>query len=107
VKPRLRVVPITQLVLDEKNANSGTKRGRELLEESIEKYGGARSIVVDRHNRAIAGNKTVEAARAAGMKSIAVIETDGSSLVAVQRGDLDLLNDKKARELSASSIPAK
>jgi len=85
VKTKIRVVPITQLVLDEKNANKGTKRGRELLEESLERYGAGRSVVVDRHNRVIAGNKTVEAARAAGMKSIAVIETDGSSLVAVQR----------------------
>jgi hypothetical protein len=100
VKPKLRVVSITQLVLDEKNANRGTKRGRELLGESLEKYGAGRSVVVDRHNRVIAGNKTVEAAVAAGMKSIAVIETDGSSLVAVQRGDLDLKKDKKARELA-------
>ena len=34
------------------------------------------------------------------MKSIAVIETDGNCLVAVQRGDLDLAKDKKARELA-------
>jgi len=27
VNPKFRVVPITQLVLDEKNANKGTKRG--------------------------------------------------------------------------------
>jgi hypothetical protein len=100
VKPKLRVVPIAQLILDEKNANKGTKRGRELLEESLERYGAGRSVVVDRHNRVIAGNKTVEAAVTAGMKSIAVIETDGSSLVAVQRGDLDLKKDKKARELA-------
>jgi len=32
MKPRVRVVPIAQLVLDEKNANKGTKRGRQLLE---------------------------------------------------------------------------
>ena len=100
MKPKLRVVSIKQLVLDEKNANKGTKRGRELLGNSLEKYGAGRSVVVDRHNRVIAGNKTVEAAVAAGMKSIAVIETDGSSLVAVQRGDLDLKKDKKARELA-------
>jgi DNA modification methylase len=100
VKPKLRVVSITPLVLDEKNANKGTKRGRELLGDSLERYGAGRSVVVDRHNRVIAGNKTVEAAVAAGMKSIAVIETDGSSLVAVQRGDLDLKKDKKARELA-------
>jgi hypothetical protein len=100
VNPNVRVVPIAQLILDAKNANKGTKRGRQLLGKSLEKYGAARSVVVDRNNRVIAGNKTVEAARAAGMKSISVIETDGSSLVAVQRGDLDLKRDKKARELA-------
>jgi DNA modification methylase len=100
VKPKLRVVPIAQLILDEKNANNGTKRGRELLEQSLGKYGAGRSVLVDRHDRVIAGNKTVEAAVAAGMKSISVIETDGSSLVAVHRSDLDLKKDKKARELA-------
>jgi len=64
VKPKVRIVPISQLVLDEKNANKGTKRGRKLLEESLEKYGAGRSVVVDRHDRVIAGNKTVVAARA-------------------------------------------
>jgi hypothetical protein len=39
VKPRVRFVPIAQLVLDERNANKGTKRGRELFGESLEKYG--------------------------------------------------------------------
>jgi hypothetical protein len=100
MKPTVRTVSINQLLLDEKNANKGTKRGRQLLGESLGKYGAGRSVVVDRHNRVIAGNKTVEAARAAGMQSITVIETDGSSLVAVQRGDLDLRKDKKARELA-------
>ncbi len=67
MKPALRTMPIAQLVLDDKNANKGTKRGRELLEASLEKYGAGRSVVVDRNNRVIAGNKTVEAARAAGV----------------------------------------
>ena len=100
MKPKMRVMPISRLVLDEKNANKGTKRGRELLEESLGKYGAGRSVLVDRQNRVIAGNKTLEAAVAAGIESIAVIETDGSSLVAVQRSDLDLERDKKARELA-------
>src|SRR5277367_2041812 len=102
MKPKLCTVPIADLLLDHKNANLGTKRGRELLASSLGRYGAGRSVVVDRNNRVIAGNKTVEAARAAGMKSIAVIETDGSSLVAVQRGDLDLKRDKKARELAVA-----
>jgi DNA modification methylase len=100
MKPTVRTVSIDALILDEKNANKGTKRGRELLAKSLDDFGAGRSVLVDRKNRIIAGNKTVEAARAAGLRSIAVIETDGSSLVAVQRGDLDLRKDKKARELA-------
>jgi hypothetical protein len=63
VRPKIRVVPITQLVLDEKNANKGTRCGRELLGESLGKYGAGRSVVVDRCDRAIAGNKTAVAAK--------------------------------------------
>jgi hypothetical protein len=102
MKPTMRTVPLDVLVLDGNNANKGTKRGRELLGKSLENYGAGRSVVMDRKNRVIAGNQTVEAARAAGMQSITVIETDGSSLVAVQRGDLDLRKDKKARELAVA-----
>ena len=87
MKSKVRLVPIAQLILDSKNANKGTERGRELLEQSLGKYGAGRSVLVDRHNRVIGGNKTVEPAAAAGMKSIAVIETTGNCLVAVQRGD--------------------
>jgi hypothetical protein len=72
VTPNLRVVPIAQLVLDDMNANKGTKRERDLLKKSIGKCGAGRSVVVDRNNRVIAGNKTVEAARAAGIESIEV-----------------------------------
>jgi hypothetical protein len=58
----VHIVPITQLILDAKNANKGTKRGRELLGDSLEKYGAGRSVVVDRHYRVIARIKTLEAA---------------------------------------------
>src|ERR1700728_1677420 len=98
--PRVRVIPIAQVILDKKKANKGTELGRELLGKSLETYGAGRSVLVDRNNRVIAGNKTLEAARTAGFESIAVIETDGSSLVAVRRGDLDLKRDKRARELA-------
>jgi hypothetical protein len=70
VKPQVRLIPIAQLVLDDKNANKGTKRGRELLEQSLRNYGAGRSVLVDSKGHVIAGNKTVETARAAGMKTI-------------------------------------
>jgi DNA modification methylase len=99
VKPQVRLIPIAQLVLDDKNANKGTKRGREMLKQSLRNYGAGRSVLVDSKGHVIAGNKTVETARAAGMKNIAVIETDGETLVAVQRRDVEL-NSTKGRELA-------
>ncbi len=100
MKGKIRLEAITRLVLDDKNANKGTKRGRELLEKSLRNYGAGRAVLVDRNNRVIAGNKTVEAARAMGIKNIAVIESEGDVLVAVQRADLDLTKDAKAKELA-------
>jgi DNA modification methylase len=100
MKPNVRIVPIAQLILDDRNANKGTKRGRAMLEDSLRSYGAGRAVLVDKNNRVMAGNKTVEAAIAAGMKRIAVIKSDGDVLVAVQRGDLDLKKDKKAKELA-------
>jgi hypothetical protein len=99
-KTRVRIVPIKDLILDDRNPNKHTERGRKALENSLKKYGAGRSVLVDKNNRVIAGNATVEEAKRAGMKKIAVIEGDGSVLVAVQRGDLDLRKDKKARALS-------
>ena len=66
-----------------------------MLKTSLRKYGAGRSVLVDREGRNIAGNKTVETTRAAGMKNVAVIETDGETLVAVQRRDVTL-NSKKS-----------
>ena len=100
--PRIRFLPLDKLLLDDANANKGTKRGREALAKSLKKYGAGRSVLVDKNGRVMAGNKTVEQARAAGMKQIAVVEVDGSTLVAVQRNDLDLKKDKRAKELAVA-----
>jgi hypothetical protein len=101
-KPTVRVMPLSSLTLDEKNANRGSARGRKMLEDSLRKLGAGRSVLVDREGRVIAGNKTVETARKLGLKEIAVIETDGETLVAVRRGDLDLTTDKRAVELAVA-----
>jgi hypothetical protein len=73
-----------------------------MLEDSLRELGAGRSVLVDREGRVIAGNKTVETARKLGLKQIAVIETDGETLVAVRRRDLDLTQDKKAIELAVA-----
>lgn len=91
---------ISQLVLDSNNANLGTERGRKALAESLKNYGAGRSILVDRKGRVIAGNKTLEQAVAAGHKDVIVIKSDGKKLVAIQRTDLDLAKDPKAKGLA-------
>lgn len=87
------------LQLDPKNANEGTDRGRELLAESIDQCGLGRSIVVDKHGVVIAGNKTLEEARKRGV-AIEVVQTTGQELVVVQRRDLDLIDQPRARQLT-------
>lgn len=85
---------------DERNANRGTPRGRGLVETSLQKYGAGRSVLVDRNGKVIAGNKTTDAAAAAGMDDVLVVQSDGTRLVVVQRTDLDLDTDTAARELA-------
>lgn len=79
--------------------NRGTERGLALLEESIEKCGLGRSIVVDKHGVTIAGNKTLLVAKKRGVP-IKVVPVHGDRLVAVQRTDLHLYRDRKARTLA-------
>lgn len=90
---------IEKLRQDDKNFNKGTKRGRELIDKSIRKFGAGRSILLDKNNRIIAGNKTQELAREAGIKKVIVIDAKPDELVAVRRGDVDL-DSEKGREMA-------
>jgi hypothetical protein len=94
-----RVSTLADLTPDERNANRGTERGRQMLETSLRKYGAGRSVLADKHGALIAGNKTVEVAAELGIP-IRTIETDGHELVVVQRTDLDLGEGGAARELA-------
>lgn len=94
-----QVVNIETLVQDDHNFNKGTEAGRELMERSFKQLGAGRSIVIDKDGRIIAGNKSQQAAMAAGIKKVRIIETQGDELVAVKRTDLSL-DSKEGRELA-------
>lgn len=85
---------------DTANANKGNERGRALVKKSFEDYGAGRSVLADKHGVLIAGNKTAEGARAAGIENVIEVETDGKTLVVVRRTDLDLNEGGAARELA-------
>lgn len=90
---------ISDLVPDDKNYNKGNEFGNSLIEKSLRKNGAGRSILLDKNNRIIAGNKTIENAGSIGMEDIIVVETTGNQIVAVKRTDIDL-DSKKGREMA-------
>jgi hypothetical protein len=95
----MKEVKIDTLVPDDKNFNQGTQYGQHLIEESLRRFGAGRSILLDKNNRIIAGNKTIENAAAIGMDNVIVVETTGDKVVAVKRTDIDL-DTKEGREMA-------
>lgn len=51
---------IDKLRPDDQNFNKGTEYGEHLIDQSIRKFGLGRSVLLDKNNRVIAGNKTTE-----------------------------------------------
>ena len=90
---------LKDLIRDDKNFNKGTERGHQLIEKSLRQFGAGRSVLIDKNNRIIAGNKTQENANAAGIDDVIIVETDGTKLVAVKRTDIDL-DSKEGREMA-------
>ena len=90
---------LDDLTPDPQNANRGTERGREALAQSLREFGPGRAVLIDRHGNIIAGNKTVEEAKRLNIP-LQVVKTDGDVLIAVQREDLDLTTDSRAKRLA-------
>lgn len=99
IAPVPQQLHLSDLIPDDHNMNKGTQRGRGLLEKSLTRLGAGRSVLLDKNNRLIAGNKAAEVAGSIGIEDVIVIETDGTKLVAVKRTDLDL-DSKQGREMA-------
>ena len=96
---KIKEVKINELIQDDRNLNRGTEQGKELITKSLSKFGAGRSVLIDKNNRIIAGNKTHENAKELGMDDVIVVETDGTKLVAVKRTGVDL-DSKQGREMA-------
>lgn len=86
----------TELIADDKNFNKGSENGAEMIRKSFEKFGAGRSILLDKNNRIIAGNKSVEFS---GIEDVLIVESDGTQLIAVKRTDIDL-DSPQGREMA-------
>jgi hypothetical protein len=95
----MKNLKISELIPDDKNFNKGSEFGNQLIEKSFNKFGAGRSILLDKNNRIIAGNKSTENFAAGGGENVIVIETDGKSLIAVKRTDIDL-DTPQGREMA-------
>ena len=93
------VLDIRDIIPDDHNFNAGTEKGREMIEKSFRELGAGRSILLDKNNRIIAGNKSQQAAIATGITKVRIVDTDGDEIVAVRRRDVDL-DSKVGRELA-------
>ena len=89
-----KIINIEELVQDEHNFNKGTDDGGKLMERSFKEMGAGRSVLIDKHGKIIAGNKSQKAAIAAGIKRVRVIETTGDELIAVKRTDVELESEQ-------------
>lgn len=95
----IKETEIGSLVQDNLNFNRGTEFGERLMDNSLRKFGLGRSVLVDKNNRIIAGNKTVEKAVELGFEKAIVVETSGEQLVVVKRKDIDL-DSEMGREMA-------
>lgn len=98
---------ISDLKFDHKNARKRTDSSARLIQESLQRYGAARSIVIDEENRILAGNGTIEGAKALGLTKLKVVEASGDEIIAVRRSGLSedekvglAIADNRAAELS-------
>lgn len=94
-----KIIDITQLRHDRKNFNKGTDEGKDMMEKSFKEHGAGRSVLLDKDNNIIAGNKSTSAAKKAGIRKVRVIETDGTELIAVKRTDISI-DSKEGREMA-------
>ena len=72
----IQTVRVESLVFDPSNANTHNEKNIEAIKSSLAKFGQQKPIVVDKNNVVIAGNGTLEAARALGWESIQINRTE-------------------------------
>lgn len=99
---------LQDLTPDPQNRRQRTPRNIEMLTASLREVGAGRSIVIDETGEVIAGNGVVEAAAAAGMQKVQIVDADGQTIIAVRRSGLTpeqkramALYDNRTAELAA------
>jgi len=94
------IIPLSDIQLDDRNANRHTERGEYAIRRSLEKFGFAEAGTLDKNNRVIGGNlRTEAAADVLAAEDAIVVDVDGTRPVFIRRTDLDL-DTPQGRELA-------
>ena len=80
-KIHVRRRKLTEYKEDPNNANLGSERGNQMLDDSLNQTGPGRSLVADANDYLPAGNKTKAAAERAGITDVIEVETDGDAII--------------------------
>lgn len=106
-RPSIQTVKIETLKPDAKNARLHTDRNVEMIGDSIDESGTGRSVLIDETASLIAGNATIRAAIARGVKEVVIVDSDGDKIIAVRRRGLTdeqkqrlAIADNRAAELA-------
>jgi DNA modification methylase len=73
---------------DPTNRRTHNARNVAMIADALKQVGAARSIVVDEDNVVLAGNGVVQAAKAAGLSKVRMVDATGDELIAVRRRGL-------------------
>ena len=83
-----RATSLADLQADPVNRRTHPERNLAMTVQALQAVGAARSIVIDESDTVLAGNGVTEAARAAGITKLRIVDVDGDTLVAVRRTGL-------------------
>ena len=98
---------LATLTPDPQNARLHSAENLDLIQASLTELGAGRSILIDENDVILAGNGVAQAAQAAGMTRVQIVEADGDAIIAVRRRNLTpeqktrlALFDNRASDLS-------
>ena len=84
------IVDVDDLIQDNHNFNKGRDEGAALIGRSFAEHGAGRSVLIDKNNRLVGGNKAQKGFKGAGYHKVVIVDTEPDTLVAVRRKDVDL-----------------
>lgn len=82
---KIKKAKLKDLIQDDRNMNKGTERGQQLIEKSLREFGAGRSLLLDKNNRIIAGNKTHKNAEALGKYYFAYIPDPNGQILGISK----------------------